>query len=86
MSENALTKSEVLVLVDERIKYHDEITNEPKHAENKALIKGLTDKIDVVVISLIKIETTAQLVMKFAMGGLVVWVVKQAVELVKSFH
>lgn len=86
MSEVAISKSEAIVLIDERIKLHDEATNEPKHVENKALIKALTDKLDIVVISLTKIETTANLVMKFAMGGLVVWVVRQVVELVKSFH
>lgn len=86
MSEIAISKSEAIVLIDERIRQHDEATNEPKHSENKALIKGLTDKMDIVVVSLTKIETTANLVMKFAVGGLVVWTVRQVAELVKILH
>jgi hypothetical protein len=86
MSDETMTKYEVLSLVDERIKIHDEATNEPKHVENKALIREATIKLDALILSVTKIETTANLVMRFAMGGLVVWVVKQFVELAKSFQ
>jgi hypothetical protein len=71
MSDESLTRSEAIVLIDERI---------------KSPIKDVTTKIDAMGTSLTKIETAASLIMKFGAGGLVVWVVSQFVQLARSFQ
>lgn len=71
MSDLNMSRSEVIVLIDERI---------------KSPINDVTKKIDAMGTSLTKIETAAGLISKFGAAGLVVWVVRQFVLLTQSFH
>lgn len=46
----------------------------------------LTDKIDTLIISVTKMVATQSVTMKFAGAGVIVWSIRQIVELIQSFH
>lgn len=85
VSEDYLTKSEAIVLIDERINKHDVHVNEPKHKENLIALKGITTKVDALVLIMAKMEATQAIVMKFAGAGVIIWSLKQLAELVQTF-
>jgi len=86
MSDVTMNRSEVIVLVDERIKQHDENVNKPKHEENQSILKAMQIEIRTLVLSLTKMEATQAVIVKFAAGGVIVWSVRQIAELIQSFH
>lgn len=80
-----LTKSEIIVLVDERIEKHDEAVNEPKHVSNTTILAELRAEVKTLVLQLTEMKATQSIVMKFAGAGIMVWSLRQIVEMVQSF-
>lgn len=86
MAEEFITKSEAQVLIDARIKEHDEAINEPKHEANQAVIKEVTQEVRALRLDITEMKATQSIVMKFAGAGILVWSIRQIIELVQSFH
>lgn len=86
MADDFITRAEAQVLMDARIKEHDESTNEPKHVENKNTLVALKASFDALRLDITEMKATQSVVMKFAGAGILVWSVRQIVELVQSFH
>lgn len=81
-----LTQSEIVVLVAGMIKEHEEEISQPKHVENQATLKDLQLELRHVVLDLTEMKATQSIIVKFAAAGIVVWSIRQLVELVQSFH
>lgn len=71
--------------MDERIRAYDVNILLPKHRDQVNVLRELTTKVDTMMVSMAKMGTTFDLVMKFAGGGIVVWAIKQAVDVVHTF-
>lgn len=80
-----LTRAEIIVLVDERIEKHDESVNEPKHESNTKILGEMQSGMSKMSDSLIRMEATQSVVMKFAGAGVLIWSIRQIVELVQTF-
>lgn len=86
MNEDYLTKAEVIVLVDERIKKHDDDVNKPQHLENQTVLRALTLQVNGLDKLLTRMEAQQSIVMKFAGAGIVIWSIRQIVDLIHTFH
>lgn len=86
MPDTPITRAEATVLIDERIKLYDEDTLLPKHRENQTVLKALTAKVDDLRLDIGKMVSAANITMKFAGAGVVIWSIRQFVELAQSFH
>lgn len=84
MADEPVTRSQVIVLIDERIKEHYEDVNQPQHSENKKLLEKLSDKVEKLTLAIVEMKATQAVVMKFAAGGIVVWCIKQIIELIQT--
>jgi hypothetical protein len=86
MSDEIITRAEATVLIDERIRKHDTDVDAPKHRENQDVLRTLAMKVDTLIIDITKMVATQNITMKFAGAGIIVWSIKQIIELVQSFH
>jgi len=86
VAEDPITRSEAIVLIDSRIKIHQEDVNQPQHIENKTVLKELIAEVKGLRDTINEMKVTQAIVMKFAAGGVVVWSIKQIVELIKTLQ
>lgn len=85
MSElHFLTRPEITLLVGDMIREHESEVAEPKHSQNTKLLTALTLSMNTFEKSLIKIETTINIFMKFAGAGIIVWSLRQVVDMIQA--
>lgn len=87
MSDPAyLSESEIRVLVGDMIKDHEEEISKPKHIENQTTLKEVKNELLDVRFDLKEMKATQAVVMKFVGAGVIIWAIRQLVELVQTFH
>jgi hypothetical protein len=71
--------------VDAHIAAHDEGTSLRRHAENKESLRDLSKEVGTVKESLIEVKVTFNLLMKFAGAGILIWCIRQIIDVAHSF-
>lgn len=79
-----LTKPEIIILVGDMLNKHETEIADPKHKQNTTLLKELTTSMNKFELTLLEIKTTFNILMKFGAGGIVIWALRQAVEIVQT--
>lgn len=80
-----LSREAIIVLVDERISKHDIEVNKPQHLDNQNILSKLADKVGKLSDDIIAMKAEQSVVMKCAGAGIIIWSIKQIVDLAHSF-